>query len=164
MNLQARTKKTIALLVVVLLVVAAGLAAVVWKLVDSAEPTPPTVTAFAHGTTVTAEPTQHCNIYLEDCVEHPITMLDVPAGYPLQLSLPAEISDAPWRLIAVYGDLQTGQTFLDGVMFESGAQRAVTVPSDPTVQLLGVEIQLPSAVVDEAGEPIAHAVWAIQTF
>ena len=40
----------------------------------------------------------------------------------------------------------------------------MTVPSDPDLQLLGVEIQLPSAVVDEAGEPIAHAVWAIKTF
>lgn len=164
MNLQARTKKTIALIAGALVVVAAVFTAVVWKLVDSAEPTPPQVTAYAAGTSVAANPTQYCNLYLEDCVEQEITTLDVPAGYPLQLSLPAEISDAPWRLIVVYGDTETGQTYLDGVMFESGAQRAVTVPSDPSMQLLGVEIQLPSAVVDEAGEPIAHAVWAIQTF
>jgi hypothetical protein len=164
MNLQARTKKTIGVIVVALVVVAAVFTVVVWKLVDSAEPTPPQITAYAAGTAVTADPTQYCNLYLEDCAENAITTLAVPAGYPLQLSLPAEISDAPWRLIAVYGDVETGETFLDGVMFESGAQRAVTVPSDPSMQLLGVEVQLPSAVVDEAGEPIAHAVWAIQTF
>lgn len=164
MTLQARTKKTIALVVVALMVVAAGLAAVVWKLVDEAEPQRPTITAYAHGRMVTAEPTQHCNINLEECIDNPITMIDVPAGYPLQLSLPAEITNAPWRLIAVYGDRRSGQTFLDGVMFEPGRQRAVTVPSDPSTQLLGIEIQLPSAVIDEAGEPIAHAVWAIQTF
>ncbi|WP_318841924.1 DUF2771 domain-containing protein [Rhodococcus sp. Z13] len=162
--MKARTKKTLALLLVALVVVAAGVAATVWKLVDSAEPALPTITAYAYGETVTVAPAQHCNLYLEDCVEHPLGELYVPAGYPLQLSLPAEISDAPWRMITVYGDTRTGQTFLDGQMFEAGAQRAVTVPSDPALQLLGVEIQLPSAVVDEAGEPIAHAVWAIRTF
>ncbi len=64
---------------------------------------------------MTADPTQYCNLYLEDCAEIAITTLAVPAGYPLQLSLPTEISDAPWRLIAVYGDAETGETFLDGV-------------------------------------------------
>nr|WP_068161630.1 DUF2771 domain-containing protein [Rhodococcus phenolicus] len=164
MTLQARTKKIIALIAVVLLLVAGGLAAVVWKLVDSAEPKLPTVTAFARGTSVTVEPTQHCNLYLEDCIENPLGMLDVPAGYPLQLSLPSEIADAPWRLIVVYGDPKTGETFVDGRLFAPGEQRAVTVPSDPEIQLLGVEIQLPSAVQDETGTAIAHAVWAVQTY
>jgi hypothetical protein len=164
MTLQARTKKIIALIAVVVLLVAGGLAAVVWRLVDSAAPKLPTVTAFAHGTSVTVEPTQHCNLYLEDCVENPLGMLEVPAGFPLQLSLPTEISDAPWRLIVVYGDPKTGQTFVDGRLFAPGEQRAVTVPSDPAIQLLGVEIQLPSAVQDETGAAIAHAVWAIQTY
>lgn len=164
MNLQARTKKMLALVVAALVVVAAAVAVTVWKLVDSAEPSLPSITAFARGNSETVQPAQHCNLYLEDCVENPITELDVPAGYPLQLSLPAEIADAPWRMITVYGDTRTGQTYIDGKMFESGVRRAVTVESSPELQLLGVEIQLPSAVVDEAGEPIAHAVWAIQTF
>lgn len=164
MNLQARTKKMLALGVAALVVVAAAVAATVWKLVDSAEPALPTITAFAHGSTEGVQPAQHCTLYLEDCVENPITELEVPAGYPLQLSLPGEITDAPWRMITVYGDTRTGQTYIDGMMFESGAKRAVTVPSDPSLQLLGVEIQLPSAVVDEAGEPISHAVWAIKTY
>ncbi|MFD6674786.1 DUF2771 domain-containing protein [Rhodococcus zopfii] len=164
MTLQARTKKIISLIAVVVLLVAGGLAAVVWKLVDSADPKLPTVTAFAHGTSVTVEPTQHCNLYLEECVENPLGKLDVPAGFPLQLSLPSEISDAPWRLIVVYGDPKTGETFVDGRLFTPGEQRAVTVPSDPAIQLLGVEIQLPSAVQDETGTAIAHAVWAIQTY
>ncbi len=163
-ELQARTKKTLALLLVALVVVVAGVAATVWKLVDSAEPTLPTITAYAQGETVTVDPAQHCNLYLEDCVENPIGRLDVPAGYPLQLSLPSEIADAPWRIITVYGDTQTGQTYIEGAMFEAGARRTLTVKSSPELQLLGVEIQLPSAVVDEAGEPIAHAVWAVKTF
>ncbi|WP_241385735.1 DUF2771 domain-containing protein [Rhodococcus sp. CH91] len=164
MTLQARTKKTLALVLAALVIVVAGVAATVWKLVDSAEPGLPSLTAYARGETVAVEPAQYCNLYLEDCVENPIGELDVPAGYPLQLSLPAEITDAPWRIITVYGDMQTGQTYVDGAMFEAGARRALTVPSDPDLQLLGIEIQLPSAVVDEAGEPIAHAVWAIKTF
>ena len=45
MNLQARTKKTIGVIVVALVVVAAVFTVVVWKLVDSAEPTPPQITA-----------------------------------------------------------------------------------------------------------------------
>lgn len=163
MNLQARTKKAIALIAVALLVVAAGIAAVVWKLVDSAEPRLPEITAYAHGTSVTVAPEQYCNVYLEDCVTGEMSMLDVPAGYPLQLSLPSEIADAPWRLLAVYDDLRTGQRFIEGVMVAPGERRAMTVPADPSVQLLGIEIQLPSALVDEYGEPIAHAVWSLRT-
>ncbi|MEU5840714.1 DUF2771 domain-containing protein [Rhodococcus sp. NPDC047139] len=163
-ELQARTKKTLALLLAAVVVVVGGIAATVWRLVDSAEPTLPTITAYARGEAATIGPAQYCNLYLEDCMENQIGELDVPAGYPLQLSLPQEISGAPWRIITVYGDTRTGQTYVDGQMFEAGARRALTVPSAPDLQLLGVEIQLPSAVVDEAGEPIAHAVWAVRTF
>ena len=77
--MQARTKKTLALLLVALVIVVGGVAATVWKLVDSAEPTLPTITAYARGKTVTVDPAQHCNLYLEDCVENPIGQLDVPA-------------------------------------------------------------------------------------
>lgn len=164
MNLQARTKKTIALLVVAVLIVGVAFAAVMVRLIGSADPRLPEITAYAYGKSITIEPTQHCNLYLEDCIQNPLASLDVPAGEALQLSLPTEIADAPWRMIMVYQDLETGETYIGGTMFGPGQRLAVTVPADPTKQLLGVEVQLPSAVVDEIGEPIAHAVWSLQTF
>lgn len=164
MNLQARTKKTIAVIAVALLIVGVAFVAVMVQLVGSADRKLPEITAYAYGKSVTVEPTQHCNLYLEDCIENPLATLDVPPGEPLQLSLPTDIADAPWRLIAVYGDVDTGRILDDNIIFEPGQRLAVTVPADPTLQLLGIEVQLPSAVVDEAGKSIAHAVWGLQTF
>jgi hypothetical protein len=148
---------------IALIVVIAAAAIVVNAIVDSDERLPE-ITAYAYGETITVGPAEYCSLDLQECQHGELANLDVPAGQPLQLSLPKEIADAPWRLVMVYqgpdGDLAPQERY-----FTSGEADAVTVTSDrsPAWQLNGVEIQLPSAVVDENGLPHARAVWAIKT-
>lgn len=155
MRLQPRTKKTIAILVVVALIAIGGLTAVVVSLVRSAPPSLPTVTAYAQGRAVTVEP----GLCSADgtCAGLEAVMLEVPAGRPLQLSLPSEIAESDWRLNVTYGDPRTGEIFEGFRDYTPGQARAVTVPSDPGAQLLNVVLELPAT-----GEQAP--VWAIQTF
>ncbi|NLG55516.1 MAG: DUF2771 family protein, partial [Rhodococcus sp.] len=96
------------------------------------------------------------------CTEGPATVIDARPGQPLQLSLPKEISGAPWRLISVYGYTEADASVIFEP-FRSGDASAVTVPAVvDDAPLVGVEIQLPSAVVDDEGVPLAHATWAIE--
>lgn len=155
MTLQARTKKTIAALSVVALVAAGGLAAVVTVLVQNAPESLPTVTAYAHYKTVDA----HAGVCDADlaCAGLEIANLSVPAGQPLQLSLPKDVSNSDWRLNVQIGNPETGEVFNGFRDYTPGEASAVTVPSGKNEQLLGVIIQLP------ANGSLAP-VWAIQTY
>ncbi|MFF0814934.1 DUF2771 family protein [Rhodococcus sp. NPDC003318] len=154
MTLQARTKKILAAVVVVVLVAAGGLAAVVTMLVRDAPETLPTITAFAHGNTVDVE-AGLCDASLR-CADLTVANLAVPAGSPLQLSLPKEVAEGDWRLNVQFGDPRTGEVF-DGYRdYTAGDAYSVTVPTRENEQLLGVIIQQPSS-----GD--FAPVWAIQT-
>ncbi|MFD4266642.1 DUF2771 domain-containing protein [Rhodococcus sp. NPDC058481] len=157
-----KTKK-IALVVTLGLVIAlAGFAAVVTALVRGADERPPQITAFAGGKSLEVAPAQYCNLYLEDCVESPVAELSVPRGKPLQISVPSDISDGLWRVVMVY-QLDDGTVGLDERYHEPGESAAITVETPDGMQLNGIEIQLPSAVVNEQGQPLVHATWAIKT-
>ena len=66
----------------------------------------PVITAYAHGKTIETKPCRFsATIDLSQCAQvGDIYALDVPAGYPLQLSLSTDVSDAQWALLAVYED------------------------------------------------------------
>ncbi|WP_072687217.1 DUF2771 domain-containing protein [Rhodococcus marinonascens] len=160
--MQLRTKKILALSAAGLVVVLVAFVGVLYTLVRDSPTRLPVITAFAHDRSEQVIPFGYCNLYLEDCESGGITELDVPPGYPLQLSLPPEIVNAPWRIFALYQDASGGPVILEKT-HRAGETRAVTVPSSEDLQLAGVEIQLPSAVVDEEGLPHARAVWSIKT-
>ncbi|NLE78142.1 MAG: DUF2771 domain-containing protein [Rhodococcus sp.] len=160
--MQTRTKKIVALAAVGLLVVVIAFAAVITMLVRGAESHPPTLTAYSHGETVDVPPLQYCNLSLDECDQGSVTELEVPVGSPLQLSLPKDISAAPWRMIIQYQDAN-GNEVLEQRSYESGPNSAITIESTDDRQLLVVELQLPSSVIDEEGRSIAHAIWSIQT-
>ncbi|PBC46645.1 hypothetical protein CJ179_26665 [Rhodococcus sp. ACS1] len=160
--MQARTKKILALIAVGLIVVLVAFVGVVYTLVRNSSPRLPEITAFAHDRAEQVAPLGYCNLYLEDCETGDIAELDVPPGSSLQLSLPQEIVDAPWRMLIVYQD-PSGQLLVQEQAHRAGETRAVTVPSSEDLQLAGVEIQLPSAVVDEQGLTQARAAWSIKT-
>lgn len=162
---QTRTKRIVLGLAVLALVAVIGAAIVVVVAVRNADEQLPQITAFGNGRSITVPPSVYCSIDLQNCSQGDLAVLDVDAGQPLQLSLPRAISDAPWRLVTVFQDPATGELVPQERYFESGSRRAVTVVSDrkPAWQLAGVEIQLPSAVVDENGLPRARAVWGIKT-
>ena len=162
MRLQPKTVKILALLATGLLVVVVAFAAVMTVLIRDAGERHPQINAFAAGRSVTVSPIRFCTIKLQDCTEEgtPAT-LSVPPGGQLELSLPSEISGAPWRLLTVFQD-PNGLIEDHERYYAPDETKSVTIASDGK-QLNGIEIQLPSAVVDENGVPRAHAIWSIKT-
>ncbi|WP_433681168.1 DUF2771 domain-containing protein [Nocardia sp. CA-119907] len=162
------TRTVVALAVAALLVFTVAFVGVLTVLVRRAAHPDPTVTAYAHGKTVTVEPFLYCTVKLEQCKYGETVVLDVPAGYPLQLSLPKKIADAPWLAQLVYA-LPSGEK-VDRVVsrndFPEGAL-AVTIDSkpEPELRLVGVELQLPILARDETGREfyVPHAAWSIST-
>lgn len=148
-----------------MVVIAAVLAGVLIPLAGSrAEPTP-TVTAYAYGKAVAVAPQAYCSLQLQDCRNGGQAALHVPPGRPLQLSLPKAIADAPWRLIAVY-QAPGGRVLIEQHLYPRGSAYAVTVASErtPPLQLGGIEIQIPSAVLDQrSGSYFARGIWDIKT-
>ncbi len=177
----------IAALGAVLLAVVAAIVVPTFLLVRDAEPHRPTLTAYAGGTSIRVEPYRYCTVNLEDCVDGGSARLEVRPDEPLQVSLPAEIADAPlWRLLMVYegADGQPverlqyftrrgaepqplrdgGEPSLDGLNGIPGrSSLTIQWPERPHLQLAGIEISLPSAVVDQEGNPFVHATWSIKT-
>ncbi len=85
----------------VLPLVAAGL-----LLAGCGLPTNPEVTFYAAGTAVTVQPYRYCDIRVTHCTQHKahITGLRVPAGNPVQISVPGTIAGAPWTVVIQYAD------------------------------------------------------------
>ncbi|MBF6413697.1 DUF2771 domain-containing protein [Nocardia cyriacigeorgica] len=165
-KLNART--IVALFTAGVLVLSTAFVGVLTVLVRNAEEHDPEITAYAHGRTVTVAPFMYCTVRMEDCRYGETVSLEVPPGYPLQLSLPNEIAEAPWLIQQVYA-LPSGEEiakvrrhteFPDGV-------RAITVESqpEPDLRLVGVEMQLPILARDETGAEfyVPHAAWSIRT-
>ncbi|WP_424805458.1 DUF2771 domain-containing protein [Rhodococcus sp. 27YEA15] len=160
--MRSRTKKIVAavsvLMVVALLAYGSVLVLIVKGINDRPESLPK-ITAYAHGKTIEIEPAGYCTIDLSQCAQvGDISELDVPAGYPLQLSLSNDVSSERWALLAVYEDADGNQTG-EPRLFEADEAKAVTVESskDPLKQLVGVEIHL--AVSNNQGV----LIWSVKT-
>ncbi|WP_328390607.1 DUF2771 domain-containing protein [Nocardia sp. NBC_00416] len=163
-----KVRTTLALALAGILVLVVATAGVVWLLARDAEPQDPELTAYAHGTTVTVPPFRYCTVKMQDCRQGETVFLEVPAGDPLQISLPDQIVGTPWELLPLYARP-------DGEVVERPSSyrdhpenaRALTVPSrpEPGLELIGVELQVMIIAIDETGNqfPIPHAVWSIKT-
>lgn len=149
---------------VVALVVAVAFAAVMIPLIHNAPERPPEITAYAHGRTIAIAPYSYCDMKLSNCSRNPRARLDVPVGYPLQLSLPKTISDAPWWLTAYYLE-PNGNILRQTKSYPRGTTSTVSVRSEksPPLPLALVEIHTPSAMLDAEENPLARGVWAVQT-
>jgi hypothetical protein len=148
--------------VVLLLAAAAGFGA--WLLVHQPGPYRPVISAYSHGHLTRVGPYLYCNaLDLDDC-QTPRTQgeLRVSERFPVQLSVPAAISRAPWRLLQVYEDPSNTTTTL----FRPDSRLAVTVPTvDPQRgRLTGIVVQLLTLVVDPSGElrDVPHAEWSVR--
>ncbi len=145
-----------------LLCVGAGVGT--WLLVHKPGPRPPQISAYSHGHLTRVGPYLYCNVLdLNDC-QSPQTQGELPVTerYPVQLSVPAAIYRAPWRLLQVYEDpANTTST-----MFRPGTRFAVTIPSvDPhRGRLAGIVVQLLTVVVDPSGDlrDVPHAEWSVR--
>jgi hypothetical protein len=113
---------------------------------------PPEVTFAAGGASVVAGPTQYCEIDLSEC-DDPGTpaQLAVPAGSPLQITVPEEIGETPWHVVFSYRDDAGQQVDERSRLFPPGSSTAYTLQlPTPTAQLLEAQVQQfgPSPAVD----------------
>lgn len=129
----------------------------------------PQLTAYADGRTVSVPAYRYCPVQepLCDSERGPTVSVPVRENHPLQLSVPTEVSGAPWLLASFY---DAGSSLVEyDQWFDSGqAPSAVTVaPFDNEGRpLVGVEVRLPAGVVDlDTGQEtiVSHAVWSIKT-
>lgn len=123
---------------------------------------PPEVTFYSDRTTVVTGPQVLCSLDFTTCTQGEAAQLDVPPGDVLQVSLPSEIFNAPWRMLTAYTDAQGDQQVRDDY-YRPGARLAVTVDlGDPASVLQFVEIQLPSGATNADGTPVARGSWSVQ--
>lgn len=130
---------------------------------------PPRLAAYADGRTVSVPPYRYCPVQepLCDSERGPTVDVAVREHHPLQLSVPSEVSDAPWLLASFY---DAGPALVEqDQWFDSGqAPSAVTVApiDDQGRPLVGVEVRLPAGIIDiDTGQEtiVSHAVWSIRT-
>lgn len=168
MNLAAKTKKLLAIGTAGLLVLAVAFVAALVVLIRQAPAHLPTITAYADGRAVVVDPFLYCLVNAPLCESEGVTtVLQVSEHSVLQLSLPSQITSAPWIAAAVYAgegsDIVETDTF-----YLPGKKLQLSVPpvDDDGRELLGVEIRLPSGIIDadtQQEEIISHAIWSIAT-
>jgi hypothetical protein len=136
-----------------------------WLVLRDHSPQLPEISAYSRGQLTVVGPFVYCNVLnLNDC-QTPQAQgeLDVNNRDPVQLSVPGQISGAPWRLMQVYQDAK------DPIIttFRPGTRLAETIPTvDPQRgRLTGFTVQLLTLVVDESGElrDAPHAEWSVRT-
>ncbi|CAJ1496659.1 DUF2771 domain-containing protein [[Mycobacterium] burgundiense] len=147
---------------VVLVAAAAGVGA--WVLTRDDGPSLPEISAFTHGHLERVGPYLYCNVVdLNDCQDGGHQgELTVNHSDPVQLSVPAAIGAAPWRLILAYEEIDQDQIYT----FSPGEQLAVTIATvDPQRgRLTGFAVQLPTLVeLDGELREIPHAEWSVRT-
>jgi hypothetical protein len=105
---------------------------------------PPEITFTAGDSSVTARPTQYCDMALTSC-DHDATApveLAVPAGTPLRIEVPDDVAEAPWAVVFRYrsaaGEQIEGRSPLFGP--EQRTEYALELPA-PTDQLLTAQVQ-----------------------
>jgi hypothetical protein len=154
-----------AALAAVVFVAAVGTGIVVWRVVSNRPPEHPEISAYSHGHLTRVGPYRYCNVLnLNDCQDPKAQgQLAVNARDRVQLSVPAAIGRAPWRLLQVYEDPRN----TTATVFRPNTRLAVTIPTvDPQRgRLAGVVVQLLTLVVDENGALIEapHAEWSVRT-
>ncbi|MEH6794730.1 MAG: DUF2771 domain-containing protein [Rhodococcus sp. (in: high G+C Gram-positive bacteria)] len=166
MNLAPRTKKIAALLSTGLLVVAAAFVAVLALLIGNAPEKEPVISAYSNGRTVEVEPYLYCAVSDPLCTNvGETTEIRVGTAPTVQLSLPEAVYSAPWVLALVYGD-DNGNIVEDSRFNEPGTRLSVTVPTmdDSDRTLLGIEVRLPTGIIDTDTNQegfVSHAIWSI---
>lgn len=156
-------KRVVAALAAVTLLASIGTGVLVWQLSRDHEPQLPEISAYSHGQLARVGPYRFCEVLNPtDCVatgeqgELPVT-----GRFPIQLSVPTAIAQAPWVLLRAYEDDDLIEEF------RPNTRLAVTVPTvDPQRgRLTGIAVQLPTLVRDEDGNefPVPHAEWSVRT-
>lgn len=105
---------------------------------------PPRVTFAAAGGSVTATPTQYCDVQVQDCRADPdaAVALRVPPGTPIEVSVPSAVSEAPWQVVFRYRMPDGTKTQARSNVFAAGQRSSYTLmPPAEDAQLETVEVQ-----------------------
>nr|WP_228046250.1 DUF2771 family protein [Saccharopolyspora sp. HNM0983] len=126
-------------------------AAATLGLAGCSAPHEPQVTFYAHGDSVRLDPAQYCDATGQDCAEppeDPVGELRVPPGEPVQISVPAEVSDTPWQVVFLYRTAEGEQLDSRSAVFAPGDRHAYTLHLPPDAEQLDhVEVQQFGAVL-----------------
>jgi Protein of unknown function (DUF2771) len=158
-------RPAVALLTALVVVAAAGAGIGAWLLARHRGPVHPQISAYTHGQLSRVGPYFYCDVLNLNNCQTPQTqgVLTVNDRDPVQLSVPAEIGAAPWRLLLVYDAPDATTT----AVFRPKAKLAVTIPTvDPARgPLRGFTVQLLTLVQDSNGELLEapHAEWSVRT-
>lgn len=140
-------------------------------------PQRPQVTFFAAGATVMTQPYRYCDIRVTHCEQHDghEGTLSVPPGQPIQISVPGQVTDAPWTVVIQFRDASGKQQPPKQVAtFVPDERYAYTVRTPaPGAQITTVEVQEAGAafaltpngklITDRDGDPRlqTRAVWSL---
>jgi hypothetical protein len=156
-------KRVVAVLATVALLSSIGTGVLIWQMSRDHGPQYPEISAFSHGELTRVGPYRFCQVLNPtDCVI-PADQGELPisGGYPIQLSIPSAIAQAPWVLIRAYEDADVIEEF------RPGTRLAVTIPTVDAQRgrLTGFAVQLPTLVRDQDGNefPVPHAEWSVRT-
>ena len=158
-------KRVLAVLAIVAVLASAVAAVLVWRLTRDHEPSLPEISAYSRGHLIRVGPYRYCEVLDLNACQMPGAQGELPVNErdPVQVSVPAAIGRAPWRLLRVYENpIDTTVS-----VFRPDTRLAVTVPTvDPQRgRLTGVAVQLLTLVQDESGElfEAPHAEWSMRT-
>lgn len=157
-------RQTVWVLTALVIAASVGLGVAAWSLTRETAAPLPQISAYSRGETVRVGPFLYCNVInLDDCAQGGEQgTLAVTARDPVQLSVPAAISRAPWRLLKVYEDERDTTTTL----FRPDTRLAVTIPTtDPQRgRVVGVVVQIMTLVRDENGDvfELPHGEWSVR--
>jgi len=106
------------------------------------QPAAPEVTFSTDGHSVATGPIRYCDIELTECEENDsaVAVLDVPAGRPVQISVPESVAGTPWQVVFRYrrnGEQVGGRS----EVFPPGTQQDYTlqVPEPGVLETLEVQ-------------------------
>ena len=105
---------------------------------------PPRVTFATAGSTVTAGPTQYCDVNVQECQADggAAVALEVPPGQAVQVSVPGSVSETPWQVVFRYRAADGTKTQARSTVFPAGQRSEYKLePPAADAQLETVEVQ-----------------------
>jgi Protein of unknown function (DUF2771) len=107
----------------------------------------PKVTFAAAGGTVTAGPTQYCDVNVKQCQADgdAAVILRVPPGQAVDVSVPGSVSEAPWQVVFRYRAADSTKTQARSSVFPAGQR------SEYKLELPAADAQLETVEVQQFG-------------
>lgn len=125
---------------------------------------PVPVVQVAHGDSLTrVSPKMYCHKIngptCEGLVQGEMTTISLPPGESMMVTVPKEVADQPWILIVVRRN-DTPETNNQKV-YAPGSRYTVTLTSEPSDPILGIEIQRVPFRTDDGY--FASGIWSLKT-